>query len=80
MITDPDFSTIGDDGQVDIMAEQLNKKGTLDLLGVTVVTGNNWLRQEVADALKAVERLGIEDKVGVYAGANLPLVHDPRRF
>ncbi len=80
MIIDTDFSTIGDDGQVLIMAAQLQKQGRLDLLGVTVVTGNNWLRQEVADALKAVERLGIEDKVGVYAGANLPLVHDPRSF
>lgn len=77
MIIDTDFSTIGDDGQVLIMAAQLYKQGTIDLLGVTVVTGNNWLKQEVADALRAVERLGIEDKVGVYAGANLPLVHDP---
>ncbi len=80
MIIDTDFSTIGDDGQVLIMAAQLYKQGTIDLLGVTVVTGNNWLKQEVTDALRAVERLGIEDKVGVYAGANLPLVHDPRSF
>src|SRR4029453_11688669 len=29
-----------------------------------------------ADALKAVERLGIADSVGVYAGARDPLVHD----
>jgi inosine-uridine nucleoside N-ribohydrolase len=62
------------------MAAQLHAQGVIDLLGVTVVTGNDWLKQEVVDALRAVERLGIEDKVGVYAGANLPLVHDPRSF
>jgi inosine-uridine nucleoside N-ribohydrolase len=80
VIIDTDFSTLGDDGQVLIMASQLDRQGVIDLLGVTVVTGNNWLKQEVADALRAVERLGIADKVGVYAGANLPLVHDPESF
>src|ERR1700754_884167 len=80
VILDTDFTTIGDDGQVLIMAAQLQKAGVLDLMGVTVVSGNDWLKQEVADALRAVERLGIEDRVGVYAGANLPLVHDPRGF
>ena len=80
VILDTDFSTTGDDGQVLIMAAQLDREGVIDLKGVTVVTGNNWLRQEVADALRAVERLGIADKVGVYAGANLPLVHDPESF
>ncbi|HEV2506869.1 MAG TPA: nucleoside hydrolase [Mesorhizobium sp.] len=80
IILDTDFSTIGDDGQTLIMAAQLQKEGVIELLGVTVVTGNNWLKQEVADALRAVERLGIDEKVGVYAGANLPLVHDPRSF
>lgn len=80
VIIDTDFSTTGDDGQVLIMAAQLDREGVIDLKGVTVVTGNNWLKQEVADALRAVERLGIADKVGVYAGASLPLVHDPRSF
>jgi len=80
LILDTDFTTIGDDGQVLAMAAQLHSEGVIELMGVTVVTGNNWLKQEVADTLKAVERLGIEDEVGVYAGANLPLVHDPRSF
>lgn len=80
VVIDTDFSTTGDDGQVLIMAAQLDRQGVIELMGVTVVTGNNWLKQEVADALRAVERLGIADKVGVYAGANLPLVHDPRSF
>jgi inosine-uridine nucleoside N-ribohydrolase len=76
VILDTDFTTIGDDGQVGIMAAQLHAQGVIDLLGITVVAGNDWLPQEVADALKAVERLGIADKVGVYAGARYPLVHD----
>lgn len=80
VILDTDFNTIGDDGQTLIMAAQLDASGVIDLMGVTVVTGNNWLAQETADALRAVERLGIAEKVGVYAGANLPLVHDPRSF
>jgi inosine-uridine nucleoside N-ribohydrolase len=76
MIIDTDFNTIGDDGKVVIMAAQLYAQGTIDLLGITTVAGNNWLNQETSDALKAVERMGIADKVGVYAGAHDPLVHD----
>ena len=76
MIIDTDFNTIGDDGQVGIMAAQLYAQGTLELLGITTVAGNNWLNQETADALRAVERMGIADRVGVYAGAHDPLVHD----
>jgi len=77
VIFDTDFATTNDDGQTLIMAAQLHKEKRIELLGVTVVTGNNWLQQELADALWAVERLGIGDEVGVYAGALYPLVHDP---
>lgn len=76
VILDSDFTTIGDDGKVGVMAAQLHAARVIDLLGITVVAGNGWLNQEVADALKAVERLGIADTVGVYAGARYPLVHD----
>src|SRR6266851_1764749 len=38
------------------------------------------LEQEVADALRAVERMGLADAVGVYAGAPLPLLHDPLTY
>jgi inosine-uridine nucleoside N-ribohydrolase len=78
IILDTDFTTTGDDGMVGIMAAQLHAQGTIELLGITVVAGNEWLAQEVADALRAVERLGIADTVGVYAGARYPLVHDYR--
>jgi purine nucleosidase len=80
VILDTDYTTIGDDGQVGIMAAQLHAQGAIELLGITVVAGNNWLPQEVADALKAVERLGIADAIGVYAGARYPLVHDHKHL
>jgi inosine-uridine nucleoside N-ribohydrolase len=76
VIIDTDFNTIGDDGQVLAMAAQLDARGAIDLLGVTVASGNQWLEQGVSDALKAVERLGIEHNVKVYAGALYPLLHD----
>jgi purine nucleosidase len=75
VIIDSDFGTMNDDGQLLAIAAQLHARGRIQLLGLTVVTGNQWLRQEAAEALKAVERLGIEHEVGVYAGANYPLSH-----
>jgi len=76
IIIDSDFGTLNDDGQLLAIAAQLQARGRVEILGLTVVSGNKWLRQEVGDALKAVERLGIEHQVGVYAGANLALSHD----
>lgn len=78
VILDSDYTTIGDDGKVGVMAAQLHAAKVIELLGITVVAGNGWLPQEVSDALKAVERMGIADTVGVYAGARYPLVHDYR--
>lgn len=75
IIIDTDFNTIGDDGQVLAMAAQLHKSKALEILGLTTVTGNQWLAQGVSDGLKAVERLGIEKDVGIYIGANEPLLH-----
>ncbi|MFC0402140.1 nucleoside hydrolase [Paraburkholderia rhizosphaerae] len=76
VIIDSDYTTLGDDGQLGVMACQLHAQGSINLLGITVVSGNQWLKQGVADALKSVERVGMADRIGVYAGANLPLSHD----
>src|SRR6266699_5286205 len=76
VIIDTDFNTIGDDGQVAVMAAQLYAQGSIDLLGFTIASGNHWRDQEVSDCLKAVERLGIEHRVKVYVGAQYPLLHD----
>lgn len=76
VIFDTDFNTIGDDGQAFAMAAQLHAAGSLSLLGVTVVTGNQWLNQGTADALRAAERMGLAaGQVGVYAGAPQPILH-----
>ena len=76
VVIDTDFNTMGDDGQVGVMASQLYAAGSIDLLGFTIVSGNQWRIQEVADCLKTVERMGISDKVGVYVGSDYPILHD----
>ena len=80
VIIDTDFNTIGDDGQVAVMAAQLYAQGAIDLLGFTIASGNQWRDQEVSDCLKAVERLGIEHRVKVYVGAQYPLLHDYKSY
>ena len=76
VIIDTDFNTMGDDGQVGVLASQLYAQGAIDLLGFTIPTGNQWRDQEVSDCLKAVERMGIQSRVHVYIGAQYPLLHD----
>jgi len=52
VILDSDYTTIGDDRQVGVMAMQLHAQGVINLLGITVVAGHQWLPQEVSDALQ----------------------------
>jgi inosine-uridine nucleoside N-ribohydrolase len=80
VIIDTDFNTIFDDGQVGVMAAQLYAQGVIDLLGFTIPSGNEWRDQEVAECLKAVERLGIEDRVKVYVGSQYPMLHDYKSY
>jgi inosine-uridine nucleoside N-ribohydrolase len=80
LIIDTDFNTLGDDGQVGAMAAQLYAEGVIDLLGFTIPSGNQWRDQEVSDCLKAVERMGIENRVKVYIGAPYPLLHDYKAY
>jgi purine nucleosidase len=44
-----------------------------DVLGITVVTGDGWLREEVAHTLRMLELIGRTD-IPVMAGAEYPLV------
>jgi purine nucleosidase len=76
VIIDSDYNTLSDDGQLGVMAAQLMAQGLIDVKGITVVSGNHWSKQEISDALKSVERLGVEKKIGIYAGANYALSHD----
>jgi inosine-uridine nucleoside N-ribohydrolase len=80
VIIDTDFNTISDDGQVAVMAAQLYAEGTIELLGFTIASGNDWRDQEVSDCLKAVERLGIEHLVRVYVGSQYPILHDYKDY
>ena len=73
IIIDSDYNTLSDDGQLGVMAAQLQAEGKLHILGITVVSGNLWLKEGVAEALKSVERLGVEQQIGIYSGANYPL-------
>ena len=77
VVMDTDFNTMGDDGQAFVMLVQAMREGRMDLLGLTVVSGNQWRDQEVAEALRAVERMGVAGRVGVHPGAERPLLHDP---
>jgi purine nucleosidase len=76
VIIDSDYNTLSDDGQLGVMAAQLQAQGKIDVLGISVVSGNQWLKQGVSDALKSVERLGVGDRIGVYSGANYALSHN----
>lgn len=46
----------------------------IDLLGITLVTGDQWLKQELAYTLRLLEMMGRPD-VPVYAGAELPMLN-----
>src|SRR5471032_2080698 len=63
VILDTDFNVLNDDGQAFIMLAQLHAQKRIDLLGMTLVTGNAWVDQEQVDALKAVESMGVEKEV-----------------
>src|SRR5215471_6097745 len=46
----------------------------LDLLGITLVTGDAWLKQEVAYTLRLLEMMG-RTEIPVYAGAEFPMLN-----
>jgi inosine-uridine nucleoside N-ribohydrolase len=75
IIIDSDYNTMSDDGQLGVMAAQLQAQGKVQVMGISVVSGNQWLRQGVADALMSVERLGVGERIGIYVGANYALNH-----
>ena len=71
VIFDQDFNgIIGGDADPLVM---LLQAPNIQVLGVTVITGDGWLRQETAEALKLLEDLHRND-IPVYMGAEFPLV------
>src|ERR1700761_7135419 len=46
----------------------------VDVLGVTIVTGDQWVKEETAHTLRALEIAGRTD-IPVYMGAGTPLIN-----
>jgi purine nucleosidase len=70
VVVDTDLGFASDDAMAVLV---LLQSESVELLGVTVVTGNQWRDQEVANALRLLELAGRTD-VPVYPGAENPLV------
>jgi inosine-uridine nucleoside N-ribohydrolase len=48
--------------------------GNIDLLGITLVTGDAWMKQEMAFTLRLLEMMG-RTEVPVYPGAEFPMLN-----
>lgn len=77
VIFDTDFAAPPqDDGLALILA--LNSP-ELEILGITTVAGNFSMERATADALRILE-IAHRAEIPVYAGANMPLVHEKSEF
>jgi len=70
VILDTDCGFASDDAMALLALLQSER---VDLLGVTVVTGNDWLKQEVQNVLRLLEIAG-RPEVPVFAGSERPLI------
>lgn len=80
IIIDTDLSHYSDDHEALVMLATLHKRQKVKILGVTLVTGNDWLVQLEVDTLKALERLELANEIPVYRGAEQPLLHSQEKF
>ena len=80
IIIDTDLSHYSDDHEALVMLANLHKQRRVELLGITLVTGNDWLAQLEVDTLKALERLGLANEIPVFRGAEGPLLHSREKF
>src|SRR5437868_8362963 len=80
IIFDTDFNVFGDDGQAFVLAAQAHAAGQIQILGMTLVAGNTWIEEQRPIAAKAVERVGLEADIPVFAGADRPLLHSHASF
>src|ERR1700686_801057 len=71
IIIDQDAAGPGGSDQQAILS--LIQSPQTEVLGITVVTGDAWLKEEVAHTLRTLEIIGRTD-IPVVAGAGLPLV------
>ena len=80
IIIDTDLSHYSDDHEALVMLATLHKQRRIEILGVTLVTGNDWLPQLEVDTLKALERLGLAGEIPLFRGAEKPLLHSQEKF
>jgi len=76
VVIDQDGSGPGGSNQRSMML--LLQAPDVQVLGITMVTGNAWMTTEVAHTLRMLELIGRTD-VPVYKGATFPLVRERRR-
>jgi purine nucleosidase len=76
IIVNEDFSGPGGSNMHTLLVFALSPQ--VDVLGATVVSGNQWRDEEVAHALRLLEIVGRTD-IPVFAGATFPLVRTRAR-
>ena len=72
VILDCDMTYLGDDAMCLSILAQADKLGLIDLLGITITGGNNFVSYGTNSALVQLEKIGRED-IPVYAGTDIPL-------
>jgi len=70
VIVDVDMGQLNDDALTMFM---LLQSGTVDVLGITVVSGNTWVEAGTAYSLKQLELIGRHD-IPVFQGVDIPLM------
>ena len=71
VIFDTDIMYLNDDALALFMLTQADKKGELELLGVTTTGGNTYIQESTAQALQQLGMIGRED-IPVYPGTDIP--------
>lgn len=71
VIFDTDIMYLNDDALALFMLAEADRKGELDLLGVTTTGGNTYIQEATAQALQQLSMIGRED-IPVYPGTDIP--------
>lgn len=72
VILDCDMTYLGDDAMCLSILAQADKLGLIELLGVTITGGNNFVSYGTNSALVQMEQIGRKD-IPVYMGTDIPL-------
>lgn len=72
LILDCDMTYLGDDAMCMCILAQADTLGLIDLLGVTITGGNNFVAYGANAALNQLERIGRED-IPVLLGTDIPI-------